>query len=258
MTGFEPLKDEELNLIEVVETVWLEKTIILIFLLASMGLGFTVFSLTPQKYETALTYSVDLVPHYQSEQNVQKRVKQLFYDPAVFAEWKTASPNAALEFTAISGTLKIQDLNFQRPKSSRLIELKDSSLLIRSRNTLIIAESIDYLTYICRVVSSEVFNEAIAERDRIEKQLENTVFAFNTNDSYAHQRAIERFLSALGDRKIMFTVEEPFEPVQTSRSRKATLVLSAFFGIVAAVLFILIRKAFSTRTGQPLDLGTDK
>ena len=178
MTGFEPLKDEELNLIEVVETVWLEKTIILIFLLASIGLGFTVFSLTPQKYETALTYSVDLVPHYQSEQNVQKRVKQLFYDPAVFAEWQTASANAALEFTAISGTLKIQDLNFQRPKSSRLIELKDSSLLIRTRNTLIIAESIDYLTYICGVVTSEVVNEAIAERDRIEKQLENTVFAF--------------------------------------------------------------------------------
>lgn len=211
--------DDEIDLFEVLETLWAGKLVVftatLIPLLATFGLSYTS---TPT-FEVKAPYSIHVAPigAYNHElcrtEQCQRDMVAGRAQSLSNGEWRSVDQGSALALTTES----------PRPA----------------------AEYQDSLVELNQALRDAILKEAEAEADFIENQINSDL-----------QKAEVVASSLFAAKRVMFSLERDnvplaFGPISINtvnhRSSLSFIVMSAFLGALAGSVFVLLRKAFRDR-----------
>ena len=242
--------DDEIDLIELIITLWRARVTILVSLVIG-GFAGGLYGLSiSETFVTTLKYEVHRGPPFRTEDQIYSDIERQFYDRNNISIWKEANPNSALDFDLISDRKVIDGFAFERIAKDRFIAVMPNLVLIKSNNANLLTNVSDYLKFVSNKVSDNYRVKAKKKKDRLDRLVVNKVGrgALTVESAVLErQMAFEEYLENVSDGEELIYVFRPMTPVATSTSRRLVFAMSLTSGGIFGGIFVLVRNAFRRR-----------
>ena len=154
------LQDDEIDLFELLQTLWDGKWLISVFVAIALLLGSGFLLLKDAVYESKLNYSVDTISPFYEANKVSTDFQNKFYSESVFEEWKQNNSNASLVFEDFSATEVVNGFVLSKDEDERLATLASEKnggqfVLVKSNQLPIIDDFFEYATHINLILNNE-------------------------------------------------------------------------------------------------------
>lgn len=242
--------DDEIDLIELIITLWREKVTLVVFLVIGGFAGGLYALAIDETYETTLEYKFYEAPPFRSEEQIYTDIERQFYDRNTISIWEEANPNSALDFDLISDSKVIDGFAFERKTRDRFIAVLPGLVVVKSNNVNLLADVPDYLKFVSAKISDDYRVKAKKEHDRLDRFVANNFEEGNLTEGltvFERIIAFEEYLDTVSDGAELIYVSRPMTPVVTSLSRRLVFAVSLVIGGVLGVTFVLVRTAFRRR-----------
>ena len=240
--------EDEIDLLEVLKTLWDGKWVIITFLLFGVLWASVLHMKKIPAYEAKIIYSINTVPPFTPKYKVVREFKKIFNNESMFLDWKKDKKGVAIFFKDFALTENINGVTISTNEGSRLATMvtdasKNSFLLVRTNKLPLLEDFFNYANHVNNELKNKYIVRAKEEINLIEKR-------FSLIDSSIPSQSIiikeilllERYILALDKAKTVFTIQHPTMPRKVSPESKFTFILSLLLGLIAGMFFILIRK----------------
>jgi len=225
MTEVRPPYDDELDLVELFETLWLGKWLISAFVAISVLSGFVYSQLTPPKFEVSVSFAVKL--YSVSAQQI--------------CEGEVSNKNNGVVECIQNEVSKqlMEDLD-----SNWNLTNKDSKLTLSTEAPLNVKTYDDVFDKLNQTITNQIYNEALDEVTLIKTELNDALMstervATNILNATRIIKAIDSGQKAISFGSVAIKKKSPKVPL--------TLALSIVFGGLIGVIFVLVNNTIRKR-----------
>ena len=253
MNQIKQVQDDEIDLLELFQTLWDGKWLITAFVAIAVLLGGSFLLLKDAVYESKLIYSVDTVPPFYEAGKALKDFRNKFYSVSVFNEWKQNNSNTTLVFEDFRTTEVIDGFVLSKNEDGQLATLasekKDGSfVLVKSNQLHILDDFFKYATHINLLLKDEYVVRAKEELTITEARFKDLSKA--DSNIVNTILSIDRYIFSVERGARVLAFQRPTMPKKISPNSSLILAMSLVFGGMVGVFFILIRNAITKRKEQ--------
>lgn len=241
--------DDEIDLFELFQVLWVGKWLISTFVVLAflLGGGFILFK--DKVYESKLVYSIDTIPPFYGGGKASSDFQKKFYSIDVFKEWKKNKDNTSLVFDDFSKTEVIDGFVLTKGEDEPLAVIKDSaSILVKSNQLPILNDFYNYAEYINLLLKDEYVSRANDELKIIETRFKD----LSSAESSIIQTvlSIDRYIASAEKGDNVLSIERPSAPKKVAPKSSLILALSLVLGGFIGAAYVLIMNAIKTRREQ--------
>lgn len=250
MTEIRPGFDDEIDLFELVETLWSEKWLISAFIAMSVFFSGGYLLVKEVVYESRLVYSVDTVPPFYGAGKASSDFHKMFYSANVFDDWKRANTSSTLTSDDLSDTEIVDGFVLAKDEDDRLATFASEKKVgafvrVKSNQLSSLNDFFLYARHINTLLKTEYVLRAKEELIMIETRFRDLGASNETVIRYALD--IDRYINAADKGADVLRLQRPSKPEKVSPKTYLILALSVLLGGMAGVVFVLSRNAFSKR-----------
>ena len=244
------LEDDEINLFELLQTLWDGKWLISAFVAIALLLGSGFLLLKDAVYESKLIYSVDTIPPFYEVNKVSTDFQNKFYSVSVFEEWKKNSGDTSLVFDDFSATEVVEGFVLSKNEDDQLATLAsekigDTFVLVKSNQLPILDDFFEYATHINGLLKDEYVVRAKEELKIIDARFKDLGSADSSIVNAV--LSIDRYIVTAERGAKVLAIQRPTMPKKVSPKSSLMLALSIVLGGMVGVFFILVRNAITKR-----------
>lgn len=253
MSEIHPTYDDEIDLFEFFETLWLGKLLISSFVTIAVLLGVGFLLLKDAVYESRVIFSTEIIPPFYDEDRIQIDFKSKFYSVNIFEEWKQNNSNALIVYEDFNPTKLVDGFQMARDEEERLailaFEKKDGSfILIRSKQLAVINDFFNYASHINDILREDYINLSQEEQAVLQALYKDHEEA---NSSFAEALlSVDRYLMMADRGANVLSITRPAMPKKVSPKSHLILGISLFLGGMFGVFFVLVRNAIMKRKNK--------
>lgn len=118
MSEVRPTYDDEIDLFELFETLWIGKWLITAFVGGAMALALAYIAIKEPVYESKLVYAVQTLPPFYGQGKAAADFQNMFYSERFFDEWKAANDSTSLVLRILIRLISLMALFFLERKRS--------------------------------------------------------------------------------------------------------------------------------------------
>ena len=218
MNEINPVQDDEINLFELLQTLWDGKWLISACVVLATLVGFGYSQVAQPKYDVSVPYICNIYP-VSVKQNCGKKVGCM----------EKQTIKRFLSLLGNSWRQKKSTLSF---KTSSPLDLSEYKSQIEDANT---------------AFSNEIYTEATSEINIIQTELTDTLLS--TEIVASNMLNAKRVVMLIDSGKNTITFG-PVSVVKSSSKVQVILVLSIILGVMLGVFVILVRNAIAKRKDQ--------
>lgn len=241
------LRDDDIDLFKVFETLWAGKQLIFSFVIVSMLLATVyIMSKTPV-YESKIHIGINQTSSFYDLKTAPKDFKKKFYSRSMFEEWKKDNPTM-VSFDDFS---KVRDIDgypmknierlatFVRNKKTR------SYIVVNSTDLSILNDFFKYANYINDSMIEDYTIKANEELKLIQKRYKKIL----TSNKNIIDKVLDtdRYIKDIKKEGKVFEIDPPTLPEQVKPKSFRILVISFILGLVLGCFYVLIRSAYRER-----------
>jgi dsDNA-binding SOS-regulon protein len=168
MSDVQPTIEDEIDLFELAEILWREKVILGCFLAVALVVGCLWISINKKTYETVIGFEIITLSPSESNAQVVADLHKEFHSKDTFSQWSKTMPNAKLQLEDVLPTVLINDVVFASDiDKEALVLILDDKILIRSNETSLILDTLDYAHFVGDVLSQRYSKNDQDEYDRL-------------------------------------------------------------------------------------------
>ena len=253
MNKINQVQDDEIDLFELIETLWDGKWLLSSFVAIALGLGF--LSLKDAEYESKLIISIDTIPPFYNSDKTSIDFQKKFYSVNVFKEWKQNNSNTTLMFEDFSATEVVDGFVLSKNEAEQLATLTFekkgvSFVLVKSNQLSILNEFFEYATHINGLLKDEYVIRAKEELKIIDARFNDLGLAdSNSADSNIVNTvlSIDRYIVTAEKGAKVLAIQRPTTPKKVSPKSFEILIMYVGFGGMIGVFVIFIRNAIKKR-----------
>jgi hypothetical protein len=250
MLEVRPSHDDEIDIFELFETLWLGKWLIGTFVAISLLLsGGFLFIATPV-YESKINFSIQTPIPYYTNENLKYDFEGMFYSKSMFDTWKSENEKSELDYKDFRITKVINGFMFAKEKQdllAYLVEDKEnkssSTLVVKTNKLVLINEFFEYLRFINNTLTS---NYLLREK-KVLKILQEIKKSEKDNDSRTYLEMISRFVIAIENGSRVMILNHPSFPKKTSPKIKLIIPLSIVLGGMIGAVIVLVNNKIRKR-----------
>lgn len=241
------VQDDEINLFELLQTLWDGKWQISAFVVIAVLLGNGFLIVQKAVYESKLIYSVDTIPPFYDGNKASTDFQKKFYSVSIFDDWKKDNGNVSLIFSDFVDTEAVDGFVFLKSEGRRLVTLKSekgvSYILVKSKQFSMLDDFFKYAHHINELLKAEYIERAKDELNIIETRFKD----FSTaNDAIISQiLTIDRYIVSAAKGANVLTIKRPTMPKKVSPKSSLILAISVMLGGIIGVIFTFVRNAIA-------------
>ena len=157
MANNKPMDGDEIDLFDVVETLWDGRLILAGFIVSAMAIGAMFYAFNKPEYVTQARYEINPVPPFLEQNEIDSDISRTFFNANTFARWKDGRPGTSLNIDLIDQKKIIDGADFEVPERKRLVSFSDARINIKSNDTKLIFEVLDYFKFVGMTLSKRYF-----------------------------------------------------------------------------------------------------
>ena len=250
MANNQPTDGDEIDLFDVIETLWDGRVILAGFIFFAMAIGAIVYFLYKPEYVTQAKYEIIPAPPFLTQNEIYADISRTFFNANTFARWKDGRPGTSLNIDLIDQKEIIDGADFEVPVGGRLVSFEDAHIKIKSNDTQLIFEVLDYFEFVGLTLSERYVAEGKKERsrfDKLEKRLLTVLDLDAAAPTFESVFNLDRYLDKAGEAGQMLLISRPLPPKKTSVSARVVLAIAIILGGASGAFFLLLRKAYRAR-----------
>ena len=259
MKKMNQIQNDEIDLFELLATLWGGKWIISTFLLIAVLLGSGFLFVKDSVYESKVIYSVDIVPPFYENEKVYENERVLidfekkFYSIRVFKDWKESSGNTLLLFEDFNATEIIDGFVLSKNEGEQLATLRSktddySFVLIKTNQLRILNDFFRYTNYINEALKNDY---VVRARDQLKiiklSQKDSALGGYNMFETIL---LLERFVLSVEKGTNVLRIQNPTIPEKVSPNSLVILVISVVLGGMMGAFITLARSSIRKREEQ--------
>ena len=245
-------QDDEIDLFELLQTLWEGKWLITAFVAIAILLGGGFLLSKDPTYESNIFYTVDTLPPFYSVEKVSADFKKRFYSISVFKEWKKSNSKTPLEFDDFSLKQVVDGFVLSKGEGelATLSRQKngDTFIAIKTNKLRILDDFFKYSQYVNGRMKSEYVERAKDELNIIESRFED--LSTSNHDIILRILAVDRFIVAVEKGEDVLKIQNPTRPQKLSPKSRLTLGFSLVLGGMVGVVLVLTRSYIMKRKEQ--------
>ncbi|MDA8654696.1 Wzz/FepE/Etk N-terminal domain-containing protein [Alphaproteobacteria bacterium] len=250
MSDIRPTYDDEIDLFELIETLWDGKWLISAFIAIAILLAGSFLLIKEPVYESKIVYDVDTLPPFYSNAKAFSDFKKMFYDRSVFEDWKGDHNGSDLVFDDFSDTEVFEGFVVSRDEDDLLAALTSakntgSFVLVRANQLALLSDFHTYASHINRLLKSEYVLRSREELNIIESRFKD--LSSSSDTIIQNLLAIDRYIVASEKGADVLRIQYPTRPEKVSPKSALTLVLSVLLGGMLGAVYVLIAQAIRNR-----------
>ena len=247
------VQDDEIDLFELIQTLWNGKWLISAFVAIALLLGGGFLLLKDAVYESKLIYSVDSIPPFYGANKASTDFQNKFYSVTEFEEWKKNNNDISLVFEDFSATEVIDGFVLSKNEDEQLAILTSekkggSFVLVKSNQLPILDDFFEYVTHINGLLKDEYVVRAKEELKIIDARFKDLSSA--DSNIVNTVLSIDRYIVSAEKGAKVLAIQRPTMPKKVSPKVSLILALSVVLGGMVGVFFILVRNAITKRKEQ--------
>ena len=253
----------EIDLLDLIATLWNEKVTIAGFVVLAVLIGGVYVSTVQTPYVTKVKYQANLIPPFVTRESLPQHVSRTFFSADIFSRWKAEAPNTFLVFDMFNETKIIDGVVFELGFDKGVVSFveakknKKTYIEIKSNDIQLIDEVLSYFKFVNLALAKKY--EVSGQRQR--SRLENLENRFGSSDSASFfswsQKKLEldEYLQNAAEGRKPILISRPTPPINTGVSRVLLLITALVCGATAGATFVLIRNAYRVRKLRPAELN---
>ena len=242
--------EDEIELFEILNTLWNGKWIISSVVVIAVVLGCCFLSLKDAVYESKLIYSIDNLPPFYNQEKVSADFQKKFYLKSIFESWKKNYSDTSLLFEDFNAEQVVQGFIFSRSDNKKLATMREekmgvSSIIVKTNKFQILDDFYKYATHVNNELTRDYILRANDELKIIEKRYNK----INVQDSIMvnDMLSLERYIDTAYQGSSVFAVQRPSMPRKVSMKSSVTIGLSIVLGILGGVFLVLFSNVLKMR-----------
>lgn len=260
MTDTHPHYNDEIDLFELIETLWNGKVVIINATTLALIIGglFSIF--LPKTYQSSFTLEYQLVSPLETMGETNSKFRRLFHNQKNYQEWKQLNPNSSVTYNEITTTQTIDGFTVAiSPRSlfAQFIETKSGNLNLRvkSNDFKILEDMYLYLQFTDKMLSQRTLLKAKQQTETLQTSLSTLLSATENNianneNTLISVLNIQSFASELENGNTLYSISRPSFPSKTSLSIRIILLVSLILGGMIGVAIVLVKNAIQKRREQ--------
>ena len=104
---------DEIDLFDVIETLWNGRVILAGFVVAAMVLSAVILAFNKPGYVTKARYEINPAPPFLEKDEIEADIFRTFFNSNTFARWKAGSPGVSLNIDLIDQKKIIDGVDFE-------------------------------------------------------------------------------------------------------------------------------------------------
>ena len=244
---------DEIDLFELLQTLWDGKWLISAFVAIAVLLGGAFLLSKDAMYESKLIYSIDTIPPFYNADKASTDFQNKFYSASVFEEWKKNNGDTSFVYDDFSATEVLDGFVLSKNEDEQLATLASenkggSFVLVKSNQLPILDDFFEYATHVNGLLKDEYVVRAKEELNIIDARFKNLGLAdSNIVDTVL---SIDRYIVTAEKGANVLAIQHPTMPKKVSPKVSLILALSVVLGGMIGVFFILVRNAIIKRKEQ--------
>ncbi len=231
--------EDEIDLVQVVVTLWKGKWLIFACMLAFLSLGATYVQIREPKYESQLFYELYLIaPGYPSER-VLRDFEVSVHSPEIFRRWTNENSSTSLSYEMVSNTTRVDNVLLQKNVDEQLISLSSDVISIASGDLRVLDDLHRYLVFVNEIVTETYKVRVESDYEVFKRDIVELMPSLDVPSG--ELLSMSRFLSEIDSSQNLFQIDRPAAPSQTSSSSSLIIALCALCGAFLGVFGVLIR-----------------
>ena len=257
MTEIQPKYDDEIDLIEFFETLWVNKVIISGFVSLAVLFGVVFLLVNDDLYESNINYSIDTIPPFYSQNQVLNDFKNKFYSQKVFSDWKKDS-DTSLVFENLSETKIIDGYVISKSEDELFVKFDskkedNSYLVVKSNQLSILNEFFEYAEHINETLKKDYVVRANRDLEIIKDITTNSrIIDSEILPNIRDMISIYRFITSIKNGENLIKINRPNNPVKVSPKSTTILTISFLLGGMGGVFFVYARNLIKKRKEQSI------
>ena len=244
----QPYQDE-VDIYDLLKTLWQGKLIISAFILISLLFGLIFILSKNAVYESRLYYSIDTLPPIDqdisySKAKVSSEFKKLFFSKKNFDKWKEENKKNFINFNDFTTTTFVNGFLMTKSDNDLLIHLGNTFIMIKTNNLSTLNDIFDYCSYVEKILKSTYLLKSKKQIEIIKKRLEEFPETYSMMQSLLN---IDKFILDIKMGAEIINLQRPTLPKKLSLNKLTVLIISAILGGIIGGLVTLIRKSIITR-----------
>jgi hypothetical protein len=237
--------NDEIDLLELIKTLWDGKLLITSFTLIAISVCVVVmFFTTVPKYISKIGYITDTLPPFYEADKVYADFKKLFYNKDIFEGWQNDHGKTSLMFDDFSNSKVVEGIYLKKNKGAQLAQLmgtgSDSFIKINTNQLVILDDFFNYANYINKVLRIKFVKRAQEELEIINASFKDIQLAdINIVET---SLAIDRYVGAAEKGDDVFLIQRPTLP-QKINFKLIKFFYAGILGGLIGVIFILCRSS---------------
>lgn len=251
MSEVRPTYDDEIDLFELFETLWIGKWLITAFVGGAMALALAYIAIKEPVYESKLVYAVQTLPPFYGQGKAAADFQNMFYSERFFDEWKAANDSTSLVFADFDATDIVDGFVLSRKEEEQLAvvtrQKDDAFVLVRSNQLPVLDDFFKYVNYVNDVLTNDYVSRASDELGIIEARFNDLTSA--ESSIVETVLSIDRYTASAKTGAKVFSVQRPTLPKKVEPKSSLVLALSIVLGGFIGCAYVLLRKAIGARRG---------
>ena len=253
MNQMNQVQDDEIDLFELLQTLWDGKWLISVFVATALLLGGGFLLSKDAVYESKLIYSIDTIPPFYGVSKASTDFQNKFYSVSVFEEWKQNNSNTPLVFEDFSATEVVDGFVLSKNEDKQLATLASekkggSFVHVKSNQLPMLDDFFEYATHINELLKDEYVVRAREELKIIDARFKDLGSA--DSNIVNTVLSIDRYIVTAEKGAKVLTIQHPTMPKKVSPKSSLILAMSLVLGGMVGVFFILFRNAITKRKEQ--------
>ena len=260
MPDVQPTMDDEIDLFDLFEILWIEKVVLGCFLAVALVVGSLWTIIQEPKYETIAEVDIIFFPPSVTKEKVIADLRKEFHSNETYSQWAETVPNAKLQSEDVYPTIVLNGATFSVDIDEKaLVLVQSDKIKIRSNDTGLILDAVDYTQFVFDALSEkyaerskEEYDRLMALSDRLYERRDRGSLPATFNGLPALERLseLDSYLSRVGGGLEPLSVNLPSEPINVGFSKSSMFAVSMMTGGVSGVLFVLSRNAYRQRKSK--------
>lgn len=245
MSNVQPSHNDQIEIFELMKTLWNGKWIICSTVFISCLLASCFIYFQDAKYTSNILYMVNNKPPFFNNEKILKDFINIFYSKNEFQTWKNNSKNSSLSSKDISNIVFVDGFKLSKNEESLLIRLSESRKLntnvitINSENLEKITDVYNYAQFLNNTLKITYLRRAEYEYKFLQDRLKN--FPENVSINLVDKLLeIDRFIIEMRKGTEIMKFQFPSIPNKISPNIRLTLIMSLLIGGVIGTLFVLV------------------
>lgn len=250
MLEVRPSHDDEIDIFELLKTLWFGKRLISAFVAISLLLSGSFLFIATPIYESKINFSIQTPVPYYSNENLKYDFKGMFYSKSMFDTWKSENEKSELVYKDFRITKVINGFMFAKEKQdlfAYLVEDKknknSSTLVVKTNKLVLINEFFKYLNFINNKLTS---NYLLREK-KVLKNLQEIENSKQDSNNRPNLEMISRFIIAIENGSRVMILNYPSFPKKTSPKIIKIISLSIVLGGMIGAVIVLVNNKIRKR-----------